>query len=268
MTDTRVDNEEVRAIWDENAAFWDEQMGEGNQFQRLLIGPTTERLLNIKPGETVLDVACGNGVSSRRLAALGANVVACDFSKVFIERAKARTTGYDGQIEYRVIDATNVEALRSLGERRFDAALCNMAFMDMIEIEPLFQALPYLLKPNGRFVWSVVHPCFNSVNVTRVIEEEDVDERLVTRYGVKVWTYATPTAKRGIGMRDQPEAHYYFHRPINVLLNVGFDAGFVLDGFEEPTFEPDADAEHFTSWANFTEIPPVLFARMRLRENA
>ena len=29
-------NEETRKIWDQNAAFWDENMGEGNDFQRIL----------------------------------------------------------------------------------------------------------------------------------------------------------------------------------------------------------------------------------------
>ena len=52
---------QAREIWDTNASFWDDYMGEGNDFQRLLIGPTTERLLELRGGETVLDIACGNG---------------------------------------------------------------------------------------------------------------------------------------------------------------------------------------------------------------
>ena len=59
---------QTQQIWDDKAAFWDERMGEGNQFQRVLVGPVSERLLQVQPGEVVLDVACGNGVFSRRLA--------------------------------------------------------------------------------------------------------------------------------------------------------------------------------------------------------
>ena len=72
---------ETQEFWDQNAAFWDEYIGEGNHFHNQLIRPTVERLLAIKPGEVVLDVACGNGNFSRRLATLGAEVVAIDFSK-------------------------------------------------------------------------------------------------------------------------------------------------------------------------------------------
>ena len=89
--DTAALTQESRAIWNAKAAFWDERMGDGNAFQRMLVAPATERLLAPREGELVLDVACGNGVMARRLGALGARVVACDFSDVFIERARART---------------------------------------------------------------------------------------------------------------------------------------------------------------------------------
>src|SRR5437899_4750628 len=82
---------ESRAIWNQNAAYWDEYMGpEGNAFHRLLVAPTAERLLGIRPGEVVLEVACGVGLFARLLAELGARVLATDFSEVFVERARVR----------------------------------------------------------------------------------------------------------------------------------------------------------------------------------
>lgn len=56
----RQDNEETRQAWNGNAAFWDERMGEGNDFFEVLVWPPTERLLALRAGERVLDVACGN----------------------------------------------------------------------------------------------------------------------------------------------------------------------------------------------------------------
>src|SRR5689334_8651365 len=94
------------ALWQQKAAFWDERMAEGNLFHTELLAPATERLLAVQPGETVLDVACGNGQWARRMAGLGADVVATDFSSAFIERARARTTEYQDHIEYRILDAT------------------------------------------------------------------------------------------------------------------------------------------------------------------
>jgi 2-polyprenyl-3-methyl-5-hydroxy-6-metoxy-1,4-benzoquinol methylase len=251
-------------IWDEIAPFWDDRMGEGNAFQRLLIGPATERLLEVQPGQRVLDIACGNGVFTRRLAALGASVVAFDFSEAFIERARARTHLHTERIEYQVLDATNREQLLALGAGGFDAAVCNMALMDMAAIEPLLGALGALLAPGGRFVFSVIHPCFNSVGSCKIGEEEDRAGELITRLGVKVTGYITPVAQRGLGMVGQPTPQIYFHRPLSALLNACFDAGLVLDRLEEPVFLDNTRSDQPFSWLNYREIPPVLIARLRM----
>ena len=72
--DSRRANEETRDVWNHNADFWDERMGEGNDFVEVLIWPATERLLELRPGERVLDIACGNGLTSRRLGAMEAAI--------------------------------------------------------------------------------------------------------------------------------------------------------------------------------------------------
>jgi len=75
----------------------------------------------------------------------------------------------------------------------------------------------------------------------------------------------TPYHARGLAMRDQPKAQLYFERPLQHYLNLGFENGFVLDGFAERAFPPEHPAPHPLSWGGqFSEIPPVLVARMRL----
>ena len=254
---------ETREIWDRKADFWDERMGDGNDFQRVLVGPAAERLLAIRPGETVADICCGNGVFARRLAELGARVVAADFSARFIERARARESAAGGRIDYRVADATDAAQVLGLGEGRFDAAVCNMALMDMTTIAPLLGAIPRLLKPGGRFVFAVPHPCFNNNETRLVHEREDRQGTLVERYGVQVAHYLRQPPVKGMGMPGEPLPHYYFHRPLGELLGACFAAGLVLDGLEEPTFPPDPAHAGRLNWATLQGIPPVLVARLR-----
>ncbi len=256
---------ETRAIWDGKAEFWDARMGEGNAFQRLLIGPAAERLLAIRPGETVLDVACGNGVFARRLAHLGANVVATDFSARFLELARARSaeTEQGDRIDYRLVDATDEEQLLALGEGRFDATVCNMALMDMPTIDPLLRALTRLLTPTGRFVFAVQHPAFNSNGVALGAEVAPRDGQLVETRSVKVVEYLRLAPGKGPGMPGEPAPHWYFHRPLTVLFGACFAAGFVLDGLEEPSFGPEEARDRPLSWLSFSDIPPVLVARVR-----
>jgi 2-polyprenyl-3-methyl-5-hydroxy-6-metoxy-1,4-benzoquinol methylase len=259
-------NEENRAAWNENAAFWDERMGEGNHFVEVLIWPATERLLGLRPGERVLDIGCGNGLYARRLAAMGAKVVAFDFAEELIARAVERTTEHAERIDYFVLDATDETALLGLGERQFDAAICSMALFDMPEIEPLMRALARLLRPGGRFVFSVIHPCFNSPHMAFVAEMEDREGETVTTYSIKVLNYISPKVTHAAAIRGQPQPQLVFHRPLQVLLGAGFESGLILDGLEERAFPPDHPVgDKPLSWGgNFSEIPPVLVARMRL----
>ena len=258
-------NEETRNIWNTNAEFWDARFGEGNDFQNLLIGPATERLLDLQPGELVLGAACGNGAFSRRMAQLGAHVVAFDFSERFLACARERTAQHIDRIEYKLIDATDEDQLLVLGRGCFDAAVCTMALMDMAAIDPLMSALGQLLRPGGRFVFSVLHPCFNSSEgLRKVITEEDRAGSIETVYAVQVSTYAEACTIKGVGMIGQPVAQYYFHRPMHLLFGACFEAGFVLDGLEEPAFGPEAVGNRALSWQCFKPIPPVLVARMRL----
>ena len=141
MPQARLRSIEVRDIWDAKAAFWDERMGEGNLFQLELIGPAVERLLALRPGERILEVGCGNGVSSRRLA--------------HSARASWRLTTAPGFSSWRGYARKTSRAHRlpagrrnerrttpRPGEGQFDAIVCNMVLMDMPVIAPLVDCRP------------------------------------------------------------------------------------------------------------------------------
>jgi SAM-dependent methyltransferase len=255
---------ETRAIWESKAEFWDARMGEGNPFQLILIGPAVERLLQVQPGERVLDIACGNGVFARRLARLGARVTATDFSPRFLELARARSAVSGEEIDYRLADATDEAQLVALGEGEFDAIVCTMALMDMPAIAPLFRAVRRLLRPSGRFVFAVPHPAFRSNAVSQLIEFEDRAGELVEGRSLRLRDYLHVPPGKGAGMPGEPAPHWYFHRPLAELLGACFGAGLVVDGLEEPAFGPEqADPERPLSWLNFTDFPPVLAIRAR-----
>jgi len=256
--------EDVRAAWETNAEWWDAYYREGNDFHLKLVAPPTERLLGIRHGEIVLDVACGNGAFARRMVKLGAYVVAFDFSTRFLERARKRTIENAERIEYHSIDATDRDAMLVLGEGRFDAAVCTMAIMDMSEIEPLAEVLPRLLAPDGRFVCSILHPCFNNPSCRMSVEHEDREGELRTVRTMKVERYLTPFSAKGIGIPGQPVPQTYFHRPLQALFEPFFRNGFVLDGLEETAFVDPTNARGPLSWDRYPEIPPVLVVRWRL----
>jgi 2-polyprenyl-3-methyl-5-hydroxy-6-metoxy-1,4-benzoquinol methylase len=262
--DMQSANDETRKAWDANAAFWDQKMGEGNDFVNILQWPAILRLLNPHEGQSILDIATGNGLTARRLATLGARVTAFDFSVELIKLARANRSG-SSLITYHVIDATDESALLDLGGHAFDSALCNMALFDMVDIEPLFRSLPKMLKPGGVFVFTLTHPAFNNTSCIHVAEERDEQGKIETVYSVKISRYMTSSQSRGLAIRGQPQAQLYFDRPLQYYFNLGFQNGFVLDGFEERAYPSDGPQKYPLSWGGkFSEIPPVLAARMRL----
>ena len=257
---------QARAIWERNSVFWDTQMGEGNEFHQQLIRPAVEGLLAPKPNENVLDLACGNGLYARDLAEQGCDVVACDFSSTFIERAQARevaeTRAYP--IDYRVLDVADPKQLATLDQGRFDAIVCNMAIMDIVDINPLFEAVPRLLKSGGRFVFTTAHPCFNNAEAIKVAELDEQSDPPQVRHAVRISGYLNIPPRKGLGIVGQPEMHYSFHRPLSEILNLAFDHGMVMDGIMEPALPERGGNDHRFSWANLPGIPPVLAARLRV----
>ena len=97
-----------------------------------------------------------------------------------------------------------------------------------------------------------------------MLEQEELDGRLVMRRSIKMSQYTRSTKYSGEAVVGQLAAKLYFHRTISTTFNACFSAGFVLDGMEEPVFDPPSASNDGLSWPSFSEIPPVLVAHMRL----
>lgn len=248
--------DESKKRWETNADFWDERMGEhSNRFHREIVRPSTELLLDVNEGEKILDIACGNGNFSKRLAELGARVTAFDYSANLIENAKKRCASYLDKIEFKVKDATNYNELVELGCESFDKAVANMALMDIADINPLFNAVYSMLKPNGIFVFSIMHPCFQSPKMRKITETEDIGSKVETRSAIQIFNYITPQCYEGNAIKGQPVPQLYYHRSLSEILEQSFNAGFVVSGIKEPVFSADK--------SEWMEIPPVIIIRLQ-----
>jgi hypothetical protein len=162
------------------------------------------------------------------------------------------------------VDATDRDQLLRLGERRFDGATYTQGLMDMPAIAPLFEAITELVRPGGRFVITVPHPCFNIHGMSMLAEalEDEAGRHTVT--SIKLTRYLTPQTVKWAGVPGEPEPHYCFDRPLSELLGAAFRAGLMLDGMEEPSFEPGPPGSSPLSWSSLPDFPPVLAARFRV----
>lgn len=120
---------------------WDpERYARNARFVADLGAPVVE-LLAPRAGERILDLGCGDGVLTAKLAAMGCQVVGVDASAAQI--AAARKLGLDARV-------MNGEALDF--ESEFDAVFSNAAVHWMSDPAKVIAGVRRALKPQGRFV--------------------------------------------------------------------------------------------------------------------
>ena len=125
-------------------------------------------LLGPPAGLRVLDIACGHGRITRELARRGADVVGIDISARLIAKAVAAERDRPLGIRYIHADVTATPAgpdaaapgAATFDPATFDAVTCNFGLSDIDNLDAAAAAVSGALKPAGRFVFAILHPCF------------------------------------------------------------------------------------------------------------
>jgi SAM-dependent methyltransferase len=100
-------------------------------------------LLEPKPGEKILDLGCGTGHLTKKIADSGAQVVGIDNSQAMIDSARKNYPG----IRFELKDGTDFEFPNS-----FDAVFTNAAFHWMKKPARVAECVWRSLETGGRFV--------------------------------------------------------------------------------------------------------------------
>ena len=155
--------EESKKIWEENAQFWDNAMGdESNEFHRE-VGASqsngTSIFLILRITFWILRVAME--IILRILRQRGASVVAFDYSKKMIELAKRRQSQYAKQIEFCVADATDRKSILELKRNRaFTKAVSIWQLWILRILNHFLWLFMNCMQESGIFVFATQHPCF------------------------------------------------------------------------------------------------------------
>lgn len=220
--------------WDAVAGWYDALLEDrGNDHYQQVILPGTLRLLEPAAGTRVLDVACGQGILGRRLAALGVESLGVEASPRLVQAAerRAREEGLDTLCRFLVGDARE---LIGVPPGEFGAATCIMALANIDPLAPVLQAVAAALKPGGSFVWVITHPAFRAAGQS----DWGWDAKASRQYR-RVDGYLSPGQKPiemnpGKAARgEQTATTWTFHRPLQTYIEALAKAGLVVDRLEE-----------------------------------
>lgn len=248
-----------RTDWSEAASWYDSLVGDGgSEYQQHVVHPGVMRLLDLKPGEPVLDVACGTGALCRLMHEAGAGVTGVDAAAAMIHRAQSRS---DPAIRYLTADARQLDRCAPLRDEVFCAATCVLAIQDMDPIAPVFQGVAARLAASGRFVLVMMHPAFRVPRQSAWgwDEKTNVQFRRVDRYLTcrreKILTHP------GAG---QAGGHTWtFHRPLQDYIAALAGTGLHLDALQEWTSHKTSDPGRRADAENTARREFPLFLALR-----
>jgi ubiquinone/menaquinone biosynthesis C-methylase UbiE len=203
-------------------------------------------------GQTVLDVACGEGFYTRLLCRKGAaRVAGVDLSEGMIELGRKQEAQHRLGIEYFVGDARD---LTLTGE--FDlvvaAYLLNYA-PDRRELELMCRGIARSLKPGGRFVTVNCNPGldFSKAPSYRKYGFETAVPGPFQEGSPITWTFH---------LADGPFSIENYHLDIAAHEQALRTAGFKQIRWFRPRLSPEGRTEYGDEfWADFMEHPPAIF---------
>ena len=230
-----MDEKLVKSCWENNAENWTKLSRAGYDVYRDFMNtPHFLRMLTDEKGKLGLDVGCGEGTNTRRVAELGATMKAVDITETFIKHAKATEADDPKGIEYFTAPAQNMP----FGDQTFDFVTAFMTLMDMGDLEGAFKEIFRVLKPGGFIQFNICHPCYDLPNKKKITDEngEEIGYQIGGYFDgaftMFEWCFSTAPKEIKDNMpKFQVPAQ---HRTLSQWVNMMIDAGFVIEKFDEP----------------------------------
>lgn len=156
-------------------------------------------------GQRLLDLACGQGALSRLLGERGAGVTAVDTSAGMLDHAEPARG-----VQYQQGDATNTQWWEG---DSFDGVVCNMALMDIADLDAALTTISTVLEPDGWAMLALLHPCFPGQEETATLPSWPPEHG----YSWEGWWSTNSDGVRGhVGA---------YHRTLSTYLNAVIRAG-------------------------------------------
>lgn len=239
-----ADRVDVAAYWDANAPQWADFVRRGwDSYREYFNNPAFFAFLGDVVGLEVLDAGCGEGYNTRLLAQSGATVTGVDISTEMIARARDAESREPLGIRYEVAPFEDLSVFEAAS---FDVVVSFMALMDGADLPAAVAELHRVLRPGGRLMFSILHPCFITPGIGWIRDDHGSEVALqVSDYFadepiIEQWTFS----KAPVPPDAPPFVVPRFPRSLSTWLSTLMESGFALSRIDEPRPPIDATTQH------------------------
>lgn len=224
---------EIASEWDSLAGVRHEQISSGLDITyNHLLRPIIMELVSKLQPITLLDAGCGVGLLTAELSKFAKKVVGVDPSSRSIQFA---TKCARVNVEFYV---DTIEGLSSKTNFNYNVIIANMVLMDTIDLESFLSSAYKLLSGEGRFIFSITHPCFWPEYYGYASKNWFSYEKEIIIEG------PFRTSLSGPGQLIST----HVHRPLSMYISTLSASKFVIEKFFEPLPPSNYLNQYPTAW--------------------
>ncbi len=214
------------ALWEQHAAWWQAEYTDGAdpEYEEQIL-PLVESFLH--GARRVLDVGCGEGQVTRRIAGLGVEAIGLDPTEAQIRAAHRRGS------RARFIRARSEQL--PCPSASFDAVVLCLALEHVDPFEPAIAEVARVLQPGGLFLLLLVHP-FLQAPGSGWVQDLHSDDHFWRIGSYLQDDVAVDEVAPGVDLE-------FAHRPLSRYVHAMGHAGLFIEDMVEPPPPPDVLVE-------------------------
>ncbi len=214
-----------KTSWQKVSGWYNDTVGdEGHYYHQHVVLPGVMRLLNLKKGDAVLDLACGQGVLERALPS-HVDYLGIDVAPDLIKSAEKQAS-HKGS-KFKVGDVTKAQTY----ERKFTHSVIILALQNIAKPEAALKNALQGLEAGGKLIIVLNHPCFRIPRQSswKVDEQQKLQFRRVDKY----MSQMEIPIQMHPGAKEKSAQTFSYHYPLSSYFKMLQDASFVVECVEE-----------------------------------
>lgn len=216
----------INTSWEKSSNWYKKIVGDdGHYFHQTIIFPKIKRLIDFSKINSVLDLACGQGIFERQLDQ-NKEYVGIDISRSLINEASNKSINKRHQ--FLVSDVSKDLPLK---KDDFDLVTIILALQNIKNINGVIKNASKHLKKGGKFLIILNHPIFRIPRQSAwgIDSQNKIQYRRIERYmsNLEIPISTNP------GKFQKSEITWSFHNPLSKYSQLLFENGFLIEKIEE-----------------------------------